>query len=99
MVSAIDSIRHIVEEYVEKYNFQECFETPYICKLNDQLKDYGYAICFMATYYLPNIESFELVDCNFETKILTKNEFGNLYSPHWSNALCERRKELDVLCV
>ena len=53
----------------------------------------------MATYYLADIKSLELVDCNFETKILTKNEFGNLYSQQWSNALCERRKELDVFCV
>ena len=99
VISAIAPIRHIVEEYVEKYNFQECFEMPYINKLNSQLKDYGYTICFMATYYLPNIKSLEVVDCNFETRILTKNEFANLYSQQWSNALCERRKELDVFCV
>lgn len=99
VVSARDPIRYVVKKYIEKYNFQECFETPYICKLNDELKAYGYTICFMATYYLPNIEKLELVDCKFETKILTKNEFTNLYSQQWSNALCERRKELNVFCV
>lgn len=99
VVSAIDPIRYIAKEYIEKYNVRECFETPYLNKLNNQLKDYGYTICFMATYYLPDIKRLKLVECNFETKILTKNEFANLYLLQWSNALCERRKELDVFCV
>ena len=35
----------------------------------------------------------------YEMRILTQPDFGELYLPAWSNALCEQRKELDVLGV
>ena len=31
--------------------------------------------------------------------MLTQEDFRDLYTPQWSNALCEKRKELDVLGV
>jgi GNAT superfamily N-acetyltransferase len=31
--------------------------------------------------------------------VLHPADFGDLYRPEWSNALCEKRKELDVLAV
>ena len=37
--------------------------------------------------------------CLYDMKILTKEDFTSLYVPEWSNALCEKRKELDVLGI
>ena len=37
--------------------------------------------------------------CAFETRLLTQKDFAGLYLPEWSNALCEKRAELDVLGV
>jgi GNAT superfamily N-acetyltransferase len=33
----------------------------------------------------------------YEIRLLTQTDFADLYLPEWSNALCEARKELDVL--
>lgn len=38
-------------------------------------------------------------ECNYPLKVLEQKDFANLYLPIWSNALCEDRKQLDVLGV
>ncbi len=37
--------------------------------------------------------------CTFDIKVLLPDEFANLYLPQWSNALCEKRKHLDMLAI
>ena len=37
--------------------------------------------------------------CNYELTILKPKDFVNLYLPEWENALCAKRKNLDVLAV
>lgn len=39
------------------------------------------------------------LSCQFETRILRKEDFSELYLSQWSNALCKDRKHLDVLAV
>ena len=56
-------------------------------------------MCFMAEYYLPDIEKLQIWPCDFEIRILEPPDFEGLYTPEWSNALCAKRKELDVLGV
>ena len=59
----------------------------------------GQKICFMAEYFLPDVEALRPLDCPYEMRILTQEDFAPLYLPEWSNALCEKRKQLDVLGV
>ena len=37
------------------------------------------------------------LECEFETRLLSKEDFCELYKPEWSNALCKARKNLDIL--
>jgi GNAT superfamily N-acetyltransferase len=37
--------------------------------------------------------------CAYELRLLYPADFTELYTPEWSNALCEKRKHLDVLGV
>jgi GNAT superfamily N-acetyltransferase len=67
--------------------------------LNDLLAPFGYKVCFMAEYFLPDLSRLKRLECPFETKLLHQKDFENLYLPEWSNALCEKRKELDILGV
>ena len=53
----------------------------------------------MAEYFLPDLQKRYPVPCDFELKLLTQEDFKTLYIRQWSNALCEARKELDVLGV
>lgn len=89
----------LVREYIDRYPVEHCFETPNLYVLNEAFRPYGMEVCFMAEYFLPDVEKVPVRKCGYETRILTQGDFAPLYLPQWSNALCEKRKELDVLGV
>lgn len=53
----------------------------------------------MAEYFLPDMDSIKPLCCKYETKIMEPKDFSDYYLPEWSNALCEKRKQLDKLTV
>lgn len=89
----------LVSEYLGKFEFYHCFETPNMHWLNERLMEKGHKICFMAEYYLPDIDRIPVLSCAYQTRILKQEDFEPLYLPEWSNALCKERKQLDVLGV
>lgn len=91
--------REIVKEYIEKFEFYHCFETPNMYWLNNRLMQSNQKVCFMAEYYLPDLKKLQRQPCDFELKILEKDDFQDLYKEEWGNALCKERKELDILGV
>lgn len=97
VASVTDEVRDIAAEYIRKFEFYHCFETPNLHWLNDRLMEKGHKICFMAEYFLPDMERLHELECPYEKRILEKPDFETLYLPEWSNALCEKRRELDVL--
>lgn len=99
MVASINETLDIVSEYVEKFEFYHCFETPNMHWLNERLIERGHKICFMAEYYLPDINRIPILSCAYKTRILKQEDFGELHRPEWSNALCEDRKQLDILGI
>ena len=94
-----DDIRDIAEEYLKKFEYYHLFETPNMNWLSEKIAPMGYGICFMAEYYLPKTEMLSGLACDYELKVLEQKDFDGLYLPEWSNALCEDRRELDVLGV
>ena len=99
VASAAEEVMETVREYVNKFEFYHLFETPNMHWLSDRLAGKGSDICFMAEYFLPDLHNLRPLSCNYETRILTKRDFQELYLPEWSNALCEKRKHLDLLGV
>ncbi len=89
----------ITEKYINSYPTEHCFETPNMHVLNDALLETGQKICFMAEYFLPDVNALRKLECGYELKILTQSDFDGLYLPEWSNALCKDRRHLDVLGV
>ena len=89
----------IVNEYISKYSVEHCFETPNMHILNDAFEKKGYRVCFIAEYFLPDVNVLRELPCNFECRVLTQEDFKDLYTEQWSNALCQSRKDLDVLGV
>ena len=65
--------------------------------LNDAFQPLGFRVCFMAEYFLPDLQALRPLSCGFDMKCLTPGDFADLYTGQWSNALCETRKELDIL--
>ena len=103
VASVSPEFREITEKYITAYSLEHCFETPNMHVLNEELMTKGQKICFMAEYFLPDIDVLRLRATEnitpYEIRILVQNDFANLYLPEWSNALCEKRKHLDVLGV
>jgi len=100
VVAAVtDETADIVAEYISKFEFYHCFETPNMHWLNERLAPLGLTTCFMAEYYLPDVNRLTELPCEYDLKVLEKGQFDNLYLPEWPNALCSDRKHLDVLAL
>ncbi len=92
-------MKETVEWYINKFDVTHCFETPNAIVLNEKLAQFDYKVCFMAEYFLPDVNLLKELPCVYDTKILTPKEFEQYYTPEWQNALCEQRKHLDVIAV
>lgn len=100
IVASVDrEYEDIVREYINKYPVEHCFETPNMYVLNDKLKEKGMGVCFVSEYFLPDMNLLKLRSCNYEVRVLQPEDFKDLYKEEWSNALCEKRKELDILAI
>lgn len=99
VASVSEEYKDIVEQYINKFPAYHCFETPNMHVLNDAFQKSGFRVCFMAEYFLPDVNKLTALPCDYELRILGAEDFAELYTPEWSNALCEKRKELDVLGV
>ena len=99
VAAAADDVSDLVAAYINRYEFYHCFETPHMHWLNDRLTEKGYRVCFMAEYYLPDVDRIPELSCGYELRVLTQEDFSELYLPEWSNALCKERKHLDVLGI
>ena len=100
IVAAVqEEYRQTVTDYINRFAVKHCFETPNLHVLNDALQRDGLRICFMAEYFLPDLNRLKALECGYQLKLLYQEDFNGLYTDRWSNALCEKRKELDVLGV
>lgn len=99
VASVSEELNETVRSYIDRFPVEQCFETPNLHVLMDTLRPLGMNVCFMAEYFLPDVGKLESLGCGFRTELLCGEEFAGLYLPQWSNALCEKRKELDRLAV
>ena len=99
VASVSPSLADAVLGYINRFAVEHCFETPNLHVLMELLKPHGLNVCFMAEYFLPDLSVLRPLDCAYETRVLSPEDFSDLYLPAWSNALCEKRKELDRIAV
>ena len=99
VASVTDDFRDIVQKYISSYPVEHCFETPNMHVLDAALSVRGQKICFMAEYFLPDLNLLRALDCPYDISLLYPSDLAQLYIPEWSNALCESRKHLDMIAV
>lgn len=100
VVATIDpQYRAIVEKYLSSNTVGNAMETPSIHTLNKAFAPYGLGVCFMAEYFLPDVERLQEIPCAYNLKLLDPQDFATLYTEQWSNALCAKRPHLDVLAM
>ncbi len=75
------------------------FETPGAHRVESVFAPLGGTVRYMAEYFLPDLNALTERPCPLKMRILGREELAPLYTPEWSNALCARRAELDVLGV
>lgn len=94
-----EDLTAVAEAYIGRYDASHAFETPHLQALDDMLAPYGLRTCFMAEYFLPDVDALRELPCEYGLSVLHPADFAELYRPEWNDALCEARKELDVLGV
>ncbi|MBE6791504.1 MAG: GNAT family N-acetyltransferase [Ruminococcaceae bacterium] len=92
-------MKETVEWFIGRFPVEHCFESPNVIALNEKLAQFGYKVCFMAEYFLPDVNELKELFCDYEIKVLHPKEFEQYYTAEWSNALCKSRKHLDKLAV
>lgn len=99
VASVAPEAQELVRAYLARFAPEHCFETPNLLVLADALRPFGMRICFMAEYFLPDVSLLREVPCAYALRLLEPNDFSMYYTPDWGNALCEKRRALDVLAV
>ena len=99
VASANDELIASIRDYIGCREWYHCFETPAVCELNDIIRPLGYSVKYMGEYFLPDPQNIPDIECQYETRRLVHDDFKELYLPQWSNALCEKRHQLDVMGV
>lgn len=80
-------MKETVEWYINKYAVEHCFESPNVIALNEKLAEFDYKVCFMAEYFLPNMQELREVPCNYDIKLLYPNDFAQYYTDEWKRCL------------
>ena len=99
VASVSPELRDIVTAYIEKYPVEHLFETPNLHALDNALAPHGLRTCFMAEYFLPDLQALKPLPCPYELRLLQPEDFKDLYLPQWSNAIGGKRPHLDALAV
>lgn len=107
VASVSPELGEFVTDYIHRFPVEHCFETPNLHVLMNRIRPLGCDVCFMAEYSLPDIDILyelrlaEKLQKKYPYRIRTlgPDAFCELYTEQWGNALCEKRRELDVLAV
>ena len=95
---ACENTRDALDKYINE-NQPYCFSTPNVFELDKMMRELGVRVLYEKYFFLPDLDLVKILPCRYETKVLYHNDFEELYLPQWGNALCEDRRELDVLGV
>lgn len=94
-----ERLREPVTRFLRTYPATHCMETPHLHALEELLRPFGLRVCFQAEYFLPEPEALRPLPSPYSTRLLMPPDFETLYTPAWSNALCQDRRQLDRLAV
>ncbi|MDR1065561.1 MAG: GNAT family N-acetyltransferase [Oscillospiraceae bacterium] len=100
IVASVDGcIEDFIRRHIASMTASDVFGPRGCRALDSELRQYGYVVKWMAEYWLPDTERLRPLPCAYETRVLERGEFEDLYQPPWSNALSKKRPHLDTLAV
>lgn len=92
VASTKEEYREIVGLYINKYPVEHCFETPNMHVLNDEMQKQDLRICFMAEYFLPDVNHLQKRNCDYELRTLKQKDFADLYKKNGEMPFAKREK-------
>ena len=75
-----EKLAPVAAEYMAKYDVSHAFETPHLQALDHMLAPYGLKTCFMAEYFLPDVEILKALPCEYALRVLQQADFADLYT-------------------
>lgn len=72
VASVKDEYREIVKEYLDQFEFYHCFETPNMHWIDEKMKTQGQRVCFMAEYFLPDVNVIKRLHSDYQLKVLSQ---------------------------
>ena len=95
VASVNEEIYADAKAYIEKYAPEHCFETPNMLVLQSALERRGMSACFMAEYWLCDTDAIRMIDCSYELRLLTAEDFAPLYDVIFQNCTLELNTKND----
>ncbi|GFP76265.1 GNAT family N-acetyltransferase [Clostridium fungisolvens] len=103
LVASVDErIKEFMEGFVSRHSEYRCFDTPQLIVLNREFEKYGKCVCFIAEFFLPDLEKQVLINENIEVKIFSEDEVLALYEDdrfHMALGYNSDSDKKDVLAV
>jgi hypothetical protein len=80
LVASVDErIKEFMEGFISRHSEYRCFDTPQLIVLNREFEKYGKCVCFIAEFFLPDLEKQVVINENIEFRILKEDEVLDLY--------------------
>lgn len=68
MAAVDERAAELAGDYINKYSIEQCFETPCLHVLEKSLAPFGMKICFMAEYFLPDVNVLQRASLPYEVR-------------------------------
>ncbi len=81
LVASVDEkIKPFIQEFIGRHSEYRCFDTPQLIVLNKKFEEYDKCVCFIAEFFLPDLEKQVLINKNITVNILKENDILSLYN-------------------
>lgn len=80
LVASVDEkIKDFIEKFISRHSEYRCFDTPQLIVLNKEFEKHGKSVCFIAEFFLPDLEKQVEINDKLQVKIFLEDEIPSLY--------------------
>lgn len=103
LVASVDEeIKPFIEKFVVKHSEYRSFDTPQLIVLNREFEKYQKCVCFIAEFFLPDVEKKVTINDNITVKIYEEKDIPELYKDerfHMALSYSNEGEKKDVLAA
>lgn len=103
LVASVDEeIKPFIEKFVVKHSGYRSFDTPQLIVLNKEFEKYQKCVCFIAEFFLPDVEKKVAINDNITVKIYEEKDIPELYKDerfHMALSYSNEGEKKDVLAA